>query len=153
VAYSKKVPAAFLIALALAPKSPFDGVAAKNVAAFREAVLRKDFGWFERTYAPDFRQLADGQAIPRTAALAQLRHGLLGMTVRSLKGQVLSVRPKGAGYVATVEFTGTMRAGISGQPATLTAKWKDDQTWAPAKGRWVLKSLSTREFTREITPN
>ena len=142
-----------LCAFLLAPPVPLRTIAAKNVAAFQKAVLRKDFAWFEKTYAKDFVQKSDGQATSRAVALAQLKHGLLKMNVRTLTGKLLAVKPKGKGYVATVAFTGTMIAGISGAPATLTAKWKDDQTWTPVGKGWSLRSLATREFTREIVPD
>ena len=147
------MPASLLLALLLAPPIPLKAVAAKNVDAFRKAVLTKDIPWFERTYAKDFVQKADDQKMTRAVALAQLKHGLLRMNVRTLKGRLIALKPKGKGYVATIAFTGTLRADISGSPATLTAKWKDDQTWTPVKGRWLLRSLATREFTREIVPD
>ena len=142
-----------LLAILLAPPTPLKAVAEKNVEAFRKAVLTKDMPWFERTYAKDFVQKADGQPTTRAVALAQLKRGLLKMNVRTLKGRLLALKPKGKGYVATILFTGTMRADISGAPATLTAKWKDDQTWTPLGARWTLTAVSTRDFTREIVPD
>ena len=147
------MPLCLLLTALVAPVTPLERIAAKNVAAFRKAAMGRDVSWFERTYAPTFTQTVDGQRIDRKTALAQLEHGLLRTNLTSLKGKLLRVKPKGTGYLATVAFTGTMRADISGMPSTLTAKWKDDQTWARGKGGWVLTSLATRGFSREIAPD
>ena len=121
-----------------------------NVAAFRKAILARDVAWFERTYGPTFYQKVGGRAIDREAALGQLRKGLLNGRVRTLQAKVVGVKPVGKGFEASVAFTGTMRATIQGRPATLVAKWRDEQTWGLDRGRWGLRSLNTHDFTQTI---
>ncbi len=121
-----------------------------NAAAFRGALLRRDAAWFERTFAPGFTQKAGGSTLDRKAALAQLRGGLMRMDVASLSARLTGVKPEKGGYVATVAWTGTMRATLQGRPAKLTAKWNDAQRWASVKGRWSLDSIVTTGFERTI---
>ena len=124
--------------------------AAANAAAFRSALLRKDAEWFERTFASGFRQTVGGSTLDRKAALAQLKGGLMRMDVTGLSAKVVKVRLEERGYVATLAWTGTMKAMLQGRPAKLTAKWDDAQRWAFVGGRWTLRSIVTTGFERTI---
>ena len=138
------------VLLAASPGRDLRAIAARNADAFRQAVVRRDGPWFERTFAPDFVQRMDVGHLDRRTALAQLRAGLLRMQTHDLTVKVVAVRAEGKGYVATVAWRGTTPAIIENRPARLTATWRDDQRWAPANGRWVLRGLTTSRFERTI---
>lgn len=129
---------------------PLAKVAAANAEAFRRAVVAKDVGWFERTFAPSYVQRDGGRAIPRGEALAVLRKGLLKAPIAGLSVRVVSARSAAKGYEATLAFRGTMQGDARGLPVTLVAMWRDDQRWGLAKGRWLLLSTRTYGFERTV---
>ena len=127
----------------------FDAPAKSNVEAFRKAVLARDAKYFERTFLPGYVQFAERQKIDRATALANLKRGFRKTSVASLGAKIVRVKAAPGGFVATVGFAGTMKGAFQGQPVTLRATWRDDQTWVKSKGRWGLRSTRTYNFKRE----
>ena len=115
---------------------------------FRKAVLARDVKYFERTFLPGYVQFAETQKIDRSTALTNLKRGFGKSSVASLATRIVRVKAAPGGFVATVGFVGKMKGSYQGQPVTLTATWRDDQTWVKAKGRWGLKSTRTYGFKR-----
>ena len=141
-----------LAPLAFVLLAPVDlrATAQRNAEAFLLALRHRDDGYFERTFAPGFTQSIEKRYLDRATALAQIESGLRRIKQQRLTVRVLSAKPEGKGYVATVAWKGTEPATMMNRPATLTATWRDEQHWVPHDKGWALRSLVTSKFDRTI---
>jgi hypothetical protein len=107
-------------------------------------MVRKDFGWFNRTLAPDFTVTSHGHTVGRKEALQGYRMNFAVFnTVDSSHSTCLSASTKGDILMALVD--GKMTATTISRDAKtvkVVAQVRDREKWAKIGGHWKLETVT-----------
>lgn len=124
----------------------------RNMAAERQAMLKKNVAWYEKTLAEDYFEIGPaGNRIDKRQSLASTRNMFAALTITSLTTKLSSVQKVGEKTMATIDVRvlGTLRQK-KGKPAPIEVNSSVIQVWSQIDGQWKIRSQKTMSQTMKV---